>query len=119
MNFNTDGDFSFRDRRELFNPDASLYKGASIKYDIGEGYDDISFSLYAEGDPNPCRWAARDLMESLVCSIQTNKYYVIKYLYDLIVTARIEYLWSGEDVDYFDSISGNYEGTELHLRIVH
>lgn len=115
--FATDGDFSFTNIESLFNPESSMYKGANLKYSCKHDYEDIYISLQADGDDNACRWAARDLMENLVCNIRTHKYYVIKYLYNLIVTPKEQLLWSGENVNYHDSIGGNYEGTSIQLFI--
>ena len=113
----TDGDFSFNNIDNLFDVNNSLYKGAIISYTHLVDGEQIFFDLTCEGEPNPCRWAARDLMETLVCNIHTHKYYLVKDLYDLIITPKEELLWSGRDVHYSDILSGNYDGTVLFLDI--
>ena len=113
----TDGDFSFNNIDNLFDVNNSLYKGAIISYTHLVDGEQIFFDLTCEGEPNPCRWAARDLMETLVCNIHTHKYYLVKDLYDLIITPKEELLWSGRDVQYSDILSGNYDGTVLFLDI--
>lgn len=117
--FGTDGDFGFNDSENLFDPQKRMYEGADVKYDYTEDGEKIYITLQADGNDDACRWAARDLMESLVCNIRTHKYYVIKYLYDLIIAPKEELLWSKDDVNYFDSIGGNYEGTNIRLIVLH
>lgn len=123
MYFQTDGDFCFLDPNHLIHlfEDSPLYEDAVKEY----VYDDsdpyyIHILLNCEGNPNPCRWAARDLLEHLVSDgIRVVHYWLVKNLYNLLITPDEEILWSEEDVHYYDSIDGNYEGTELKLDIEH
>lgn len=117
LSLKTDGDFGLNNIESLFDLKGSMYKGADVEYSCNCGGEDIYVRLRANGDANACRWAARDLMENLVCNIRTHKYYVIKYLYDLIITPKEQLLWSGENVNYLESIGGNYEGTYIQLII--
>jgi len=116
LTFKTDGDFGFNNMENLIDPKDSMYKGAGIQYYCSCNDESIYVTLIADGDDNACRWAARDLMERLVCNIRTSRYYIIRYLYDLIITPKEDLLWSGENVNHSDSIGGNYEGT--HIRLV-
>lgn len=118
LSFVTDGDFCFNNSENLFDPKETMYKESDVKYFYTCDGEDIHVRLEANGDDNACRWAAEELMENLVCNIRTHKYYVIKYLYDLIITPKEQLLWSGENVNYLNGISiGNYEGTCIQLII--
>lgn len=122
MEFCTDGDFCFHSIDRLIDPKSSFYNGVVKDFRVINEPDDefISVSLECEGDANGCRWAARDVMENLVVGgIRVAHYWLVKYLYDLIITPRENALWSDKDVHYYDTISGNYDGTFLLLDIVH
>ena len=76
--------------------------------------------LECEGEPNSCRWAVRDLIEGLFCNgIRTVHYWLIKDLYDFIIPVEENFLWSVEDIHYYNTIKGNYEGTFIQLDITH
>ena len=80
--FHTDDDFGFRELE--FDKNARMYEKAKIDYMYDDtGCERIYIKLNAEGDENACRWALRDLLEDLMCSIDTFKYYLVKDLYDL------------------------------------
>ena len=117
MHFCTDGDFDFGNLFEVFDSGNSMYAGAMIHYHCDEDNGVIHISLRADGDANACRWAARDLMESLVCSIRTHKYYLIRDVYNLIITPKEDLLWSGKFVNHHGILGGNYDGTYLDLGI--
>lgn len=119
--FQTDGDFIFKAPDKVIDPDARLYHGADIKLSMGCDADDYAyrFDLRASGQDAPCRWAARDLLGNLICNLRTDRYYIVKTVYDFLASPLENALWNRTDnpVLYEDDIGGNYEGTELHLRI--
>lgn len=117
MEFHTDGDFAFRDIGRQLDPGRQLYKGASIDYRVKTDDEEICFNLACIGEANACRWAARDLVESLICSISTFKAYLVGDLYRLLDEV-LENLWKDGKVQHEDSLSGNYNGTSVKLLIV-
>lgn len=121
INFETDGDFIFADLEEIFDEGNPMYSGAEIHYYVDNTTysDGIKFSMKASGAPNACRWAARDLMESIVCHLRTMNYEIIKDVYDLVITPKEEYLWSDADVHYLDCLGGNYAGSYISMTVEH
>ena len=123
IHFQTDGDFYVRNIDNLFDPKGVMYKGANVQYQYEDDrdFEELRFVLSCEGEANACRWAARDLMEALAVSFDVSRthYWLVKDLYDLVITPKREVLWKNDDVDRFWTIGGNYEGTELCLNIKH
>ena len=114
--FHTDGDFCFRNFEELFNKNSSLYKGAEVDYiNIHDG-EDIYIRLHTHGEPSACRWAIRDLIEHMICSISTHKYYLVGELYEKLNYFR-DGLWGDMNQDKEAYMSGNYDGTYLALHM--
>ena len=115
--FATDGDYYF-DKENLeafFTPTKSLYRKVKINYFYdGDSYERIYIKLYIEGDENSCRWAMRDLLQGLICSIRTIKYWLVKDLYDLL-EYFLRDLWGELNQDRSKGLSGNYENTWLSL----
>lgn len=121
IDFHTDGDF-WPIAEKFIEPQSSFYNGAVKEFEVisepGDEYYGII--LVCEGDANGCRWAARDVIEALICGgFRLTHYWLIKDIYELIITPKEEWLWSDEDVHYYDSIEGNYGGTHIALDIVH
>lgn len=116
--FYTDGDFSFRkdELDMLFEKDSSLYKGAKIEYYYEHEDEEISIRLVAEGNENACRWALRDLLEALMCSISTIKYWLVRDLYDLLEYFHKD-LWGELNQEKSNGLSGNYDDTWLTLKM--
>lgn len=118
--FVTDGDFHF-DKNEIYRrleTGKSLYKNADILFDYQTHEDHIDIYLIAEKDANACRWYFRDLLESLICSIRTSKYWLVKDLYELLNYFH-EDLWVESNQYKTNELSGNYDGTQLILEIIH
>lgn len=115
--FKTDGDFSFRNFNELFDKNNSLYNGAEIEYISVCDDEDIYIRLNTHGEPNACRWAIRDLLENMICSISTHKYYLVGELYEKLNYFR-DGLWENRTQERHTYMGGNYEGTclTLHMR---
>lgn len=116
--FDTDGDFRFDERQvqERFKIEKSLYEGAETKYDYKQDGEYIDICLSAEGDANACRWYFRDLIEELICSIRTSKYWLVKDLYELLDYFH-EDLWKEVNQQKENGLLGNYMGTLLTLKI--
>ena len=124
INFRTDGDFGFDDIETIIDTNSPFYNGATLGYIAVppmDGEDLYIFILTAEGDPNGCRYAARDFMQGLVCRLRTTdiKYYLIPEIYDLVIGPKENLLWSGTDVHHGGNMSGNYDGTKIRLDIWH
>lgn len=122
IHFNTDGDFCFLGLDRLIDPKSSFYNGAVKNFIIDNqpDYETIDILLGCNGDANGCRWAARDVLEHLVTNgFRVVHYWLVKDLYDLLITPKEDVLWSDENVHYQNTISGNYDGTVLRLDIVH
>lgn len=121
--FQTDGDFIFEAPDKVIDPNAERYRGADIKLSADHDSEDYTyrFDLRASGRDTPCHWAARDLLENLICGLRTNRYYIVKTVYDFLAEPLENALRNETDnpVLYGDNIGGNYEGTALHLRIDH
>lgn len=117
LELHTDGDFHIKDYATLIDPQCRMYKNATVKYEGLQDGEIIWIFLTAEGERNACQWAARDLLEHLVCNIRTHKYYLIKDLYDLVIPAKENLLWSNKNVYHNGSLSGNYDGTFFNLII--
>lgn len=115
--FHTDGDFYIEDVGTLIDIKSNLYKGANVKYRGSQSGETIWIELEADGDRNAGFYAARDLMQNLICNIRAGKYYLVKDLYDMIIPAK-ELLWSNVSASYFKDISGNYDGTYIQLYIL-
>lgn len=114
--FHTDGDFCFRDFDSLFDKNSSMYKGAEIEYVNIHNGEDIYIRLNIHGEPNACRWAIRDLLEHMICSISTHKWYLVGELYEKISHFH-DGLWEDMNQDKDAYMSGNYDGTYLTLRM--
>lgn len=116
--FYTDGDYSFRkDRLEmLFKKDSLLYEGSTIRYSYEHEDEEISVCLAADGDKDACRWALRDLLEALMCSISTFKYWLVRDLYDILEYFHKD-LWEELNQEKSNELSGNYDGTILTLKM--
>ena len=116
--FYTDGDFSFREDvlNMLFHTDSPLYKEAKIKYSYKheDGYIDINF--LAEGNKNACRWALRDLLEGLMCSIDTHKHWLVKGLYN-VLEYFYEDIWGDLNQEKEKCLYGNYEFSKITLKM--
>lgn len=122
-NFCTDGDFWVRDIDDLFDPKNSMYRGANIQYQFREDKDleEFCFSLSCDGNHMACQWAARDLLEALAVSFSVDQthYWLVKELYELVITPKETLLFGRDNVDRFWTLGGNYDGTELSLYIKH
>ena len=118
IDFHTDGDFTFDHLESIFNKNSNLYRNAKIAYRAEEANESIEFGLAAEGDHNACRWAARDLLESLICELRACKSSLVGDLYRFLSTPLDIVQKRGNEVRYKDSLSGNYEGTRLWLQIL-
>ena len=113
--FHTDGDYGFRKDivDSMFDINDSLYEKANITFSYDQDGGDIYIRLVVEGEGSDCRLVLRDLLEALICSITTNKYWLVKDLYNLL-HYFLEDLWDNKyKVSWLD---GNYEGTMLTLR---
>ena len=119
ISFHTDGDFGVNDRESIFNKDSRLYRDADLIYRTEESGESIEFALIANGDENACRWAARDLLQSLICEFRTFKSYLVRDLYQFLDAPLAIVQKRGNEVRYEDNLSGNYEGTYLLLQITH
>ena len=120
INFETDGDFYFENPNSIFDARNSMYRNATLIDEVNdEDQENVRFYLIATGDADACRWAARDLMEKIVCQLRTGKYEVIKDVYDLVITPKENYLWSDAEVHYVDCLSGNYTGSYISLTVEH
>ena len=114
--FETDGDFRFDvcEVQERFKTERSLYEGAKTKYNYECDGEYIDICLGAEGDANACRWHLRDLLESLICSIRTSKYWLVRDLYELLDYFH-EGLWENPNQSKDRGLGGNYSGTLVTL----
>ena len=114
--FNTDGDFGFRNFDELFDKNNSSYKGAEIEYVSIHDGENIYIRLRTHGEPNACRLAIGDLLEHMICSIATHKWYLVGELYEKICDFRYG-LWEDMNQDKDTCMGGNYDGTYLALHM--
>lgn len=114
--FYTDGDFSFDKNRvqEKIRDGNALYEGADINYVYTQDDEHIIICVNAEGDADSCRYYVRDLLEALICSISTHKYWLVKDLYELLVYFHTK-LWEEPNQFKIKGLSGNYSGTWLKL----
>jgi len=117
---NTDGDFRFDDSEPYLETESSFYDGAELELHQDRGSERYSFVLCAKGKANPCRWAARDLVEHLACSVRTHRSYVIPDVHAFLTSVLDDALWKdfSNSIGYGKSLSGNYDGSELRLTIM-
>ncbi len=115
--FYTDGDFRFDNLDSLIDIHSSLYAGASVQYRASQNYAEqtIHIEFSAAGNDNPCLWAMKDLLESLVCNFRTHYCFLVKEMYDFLITARDNMLRDMKDICWCDTIGGNYEGTHISI----
>lgn len=120
-NFETDGDFDFRNLHSdfsplPFDPNKELYSGVDIEYEEHEDDYSITYELRCQGNEIECKWVARDLMQSLICNIWTFKDYLVLDLYNLIHGVE-EALWKTNTTRFAKELSGNYDGTYVLLEM--
>lgn len=117
--FHTDGDFNFRQERlqQMFYEEKSLYKGTTMKYEYEHESETINVYLDIEGKELPCKWACRDLLEGLICSINTYKYWLVRDLYNLLYYF-LDDLFTINNCIKENYLSGNYDNTYLTLKII-
>lgn len=117
--FNTDGDFSFYEDKvsSLFKKDSAFYeKATSIDYKYQHDGEKVELYLLIVGDPDTCRWACRDLLEALMCSIRTCVHYIVKDVYEVLEYFH-ENLWDTSITSIEKVMTGNYSGSMLTLTI--
>ena len=117
--FETDGDFHFdvKNLKELRN--IPLYDGAAIDYkQESNDYDVDHFHLVAEGPFSSCRRALKDLIEEMMVSIRVGArhHYIVKRVYELLEVFH-DAASSYEGVEMSEYMGGNYDGTEITLKI--
>lgn len=117
--FHTDGDFRFDLPEYLIDTASPLYEGASPEVSITASDETYEFRVWAQGPSRRCKYAARDALEHLICSIRTFKSYLVGDLYAFLSKPLASTLWTEwtERIHYHDAMSGNYEGTVLTLDI--
>ncbi|MCM1220659.1 MAG: hypothetical protein NC548_39840 [Lachnospiraceae bacterium] len=117
--FHTDGDFHFVEPSSMIDPKYSLYNGAHIEYSWTRADEKFTYHLVATGNDLPCRLAARDLLQRMICNLRTSEthVYLIKDIYEFL-SGPIDngiLFDRDKDIDYDDNITGNYEGTYMRL----
>lgn len=100
----TDGDFSMRE-----NP---FFK---FKYDGDETYSGVE--IFENEDETRAKMEARSYLEQLLCEshVSYTHYYILEDLYKMF-EAGMDFLYNkdGETV-FHKEITGNYDGTYLHI----
>lgn len=119
IDLHTDGDFWIPDIDSVFDKTNVMYEGNSIVYKYCLECEQILFYLNVKGDAIKCYHAARDLMESLVCSfsVTSSHYYLVDYLYHLIIDVKDQSLYKNKSGIWTNHLFGNYDGTEIRLSI--
>ena len=86
----------------------------------GDPYVVIDSAVLEGKEAQQCRWAARDILRNLIVHIRVSQshYYLVKDLYELLYKAYDE-LMSCRNVYCNKCLSGNYEGTEVTLRVIY
>lgn len=126
-NFSTDGDYCI---------DGYKYSYSTVCEDIDINLTDRKFKIYTrENNQHPfdddytfikvfecedetyCKMYARSYLEQLLCNIRVlyTHYYIIKYFYEMFDEA-IKSI--GHEEYFYDSIGGNYDGTDLEIRTI-
>lgn len=126
-NFSTDGDY---------NIDGYEYSLFTVCEDIDIDLPDRKFKIHTEennqhlfdddytfiktfacDDETYCEMYARSYLEQLLCNIRVSftHYYIIKYFYEMFDEA-IKSI--GHEKYFYDSIGGNYDGTDLEIRTI-
>jgi hypothetical protein len=104
----------------LIDTENSLYNGAIVDYNYTDYSDigDFNIWLKARGEINPCKWACRDLLEHMMCSISTHKHYLIKELYDSFELFHHDLFKNTNNTrQRTKGLSGNYDGTWMTLKL--
>ena len=121
IHFETDGDYCVNEWDNIFDKECSLYSGEPLNYHASIDSESYDFTLDYEGkEAQQCRWAARDILRNLIVNIRVSPshYYLVKDLYELLYKAYDE-LMSCRNVYCNKCLSGNYEGTEVTLRVIY
>jgi len=103
-----------------FDSESPLYKDADIDYSCKHNPDEYyyRFTLIAKGEQGVIL-AARDLLGKLICGLRTSRYYVVRYVYDMLSEPLDAVRNHRSDIDLNTSMDGNYEGTRCHLVLEH
>ena len=122
-NFQTDGDYSILNydsyenepRNKCINSNGNEVKIYSQYIHIFD--DNYTFVKIFECDnADSCKMYARMFLEQLLCNISvlSSHYYLIKDFYELFYNGLTAL---NKNENYYETISGNYEGTELVIYI--
>lgn len=123
VEFSTDGDYS------ICNYDS--YKNEPISKSVNSNGNEVKIysqashifndeytivKIFECDNVDSCKMYARLFLQQLLCdiSVLSSHYYLIKDFYELFINGITAI---NEDKDYYNAISGNYEGTELDIRI--
>lgn len=121
--FCTDGDFHFENPENLIDPHSSFYENCDIEYIHDVDGENIRFYLAATGSFF-ASLAVRDLLESLICSLRVGRShsYLVGDIYNILNSILDEAIYNRDKskevtrVDRF--LSGNYDGTFVHVCII-
>lgn len=117
--FCTAGDFGFRDIGTVLDTDHCPYDCEITDYAYGHtlGSEKHTFTLEARG--NQCLCVARDMLERLICRINSSRAYVLMDVAKMLQSSINQMIAANKKTPttIVKSMSGNYEGTSVIIRI--
>lgn len=126
-NFSTDGDYAV---------DNYVYSLSTVCEDIDINLPNRKFKIYTSEnnqhlfdddytfikvfkceDSTYCEMYARSYLEELLCNIRflSTHYYIMPYFYEMFDKAIRSI---GHEESFYESIGGNYDGTDLEIRTI-
>lgn len=114
--FCTNGDYRFDNLESLIDPEAPLYKEVNIEYQASQDGYLIHIRLSVTGEANPCRRAIEDLLKNMFCNFHTIWSYLEREMYNFLAEAEVRVvLVTDRNIDWYDTIGGDYEGTYIRI----
>lgn len=112
----TDGDFGFRE--DEFSTRIAKLSNKDKKYSYAESHCfsfRINYTCDGKADNHDAKMQARDFIENIVRCINFGHLFLVKDFYDMYDKATNWLFHNSDEQNFYWNLSGNYEGTELHI----
>lgn len=112
----TDGDFGFRE--DEFSNRIENMSNKDKKYSYAESHClsfHINYTCDGKADGYDAKMQARDFIENIVRCISFGHLFLMKDFYDMYDKATNWLFHNSGEQNFYWTLSGNYEGTELHI----
>lgn len=112
----TDGDFGFRNDEFSDCIEKMSNKDKEYSYTKPHCFSfRINYNCDGKADEYDAKMQARDFIENIVKCISFGHLFLMKDFYDMYDKARNWLFHSPDEQNFCWSLSGNYEGTKLHI----